>query len=220
MSNIDAVNGVSRKSQGLILFYCSGEIINVLSVCIIFHAARIRIIKMTELTAGVWSSTICSLGIHVAFTRLPLQRQNETFTLSYVTKKERTVRFDSQPLDSLLWYEAPVFIQTLLLSLFLFLRVVGEEVLLSSDWDFMTPGASSEQLTGTADSNKDNKLQQKDINKMIRWFKEVKEFMWGEVFSLSFKPGLSKQTANSVIHTSWILQTWKVSSLLKLSYKN
>lgn len=55
----------------------------------------------------------------------------------------------SQSLHSLLWYEAPVFIQTLLQSLSLLLWVVGEEILLTSDWDFMTPGPSCKQLSWT-----------------------------------------------------------------------
>lgn len=180
-----------------------------------FHADKIRRIKTTELTAGVWSSTICSLGIHVAFTRLPLQQQNKTDNLRmpYVTTKGWTVPFDSQPLHSLLWHEAPVFVQTLLQPPSLFLRVVGEEVLLSSDWDFMSPGASCEQLTGAAESKttNHNKSQQKDKNKMIR------AYVTGS-FQSKLKSWPSKQTARSVTHTSWILQTWKVLSYFNKKY--
>lgn len=32
---------------------------------------------------------------------------------------------------------------------FLLLRVVGEEILLASDWDFVTPGPGCKQLSGT-----------------------------------------------------------------------
>lgn len=39
--------------------------------------------------------------------------------------------------------------QTLLKPPFLLLGVVGEELLLASDWDFVTPGPGCKQLTGT-----------------------------------------------------------------------
>lgn len=54
-----------------------------------------------------------------------------------------------QPLHSLLRYEAPVLIQTLLEPPSLLLRVVGEEILLTSDWDFVTPGPGCKQLRRT-----------------------------------------------------------------------
>lgn len=55
----------------------------------------------------------------------------------------------SQPLHSLLWYEAPVLVQTLLKPPSLLVWVAGEEVLLSSDGDFVTPGPGCKQLRRT-----------------------------------------------------------------------
>lgn len=52
----------------------------------------------------------------------------------------------SQPLHSLLRYEAPVLAETLLQPPSLLLRLVGEEVLLTFHGDFVTPGPGSEQL--------------------------------------------------------------------------
>lgn len=42
-----------------------------------------------------------------------------------------------------------MIIETLLKPLFLLLWVIGEEILLASDWDFVAPGPGCKQLTGT-----------------------------------------------------------------------
>lgn len=53
---------------------------------------------------------------------------------------------NSQSLHSLLWYEAPVLVQTLLEPLSLLVWVIGEEILLTSDWDLVTPGPGCKQF--------------------------------------------------------------------------
>lgn len=54
-----------------------------------------------ELTAGLWSSTISSAGIHLAFTRFPLRRNKHTKSVSNIsiqanTKKSATTTTEQQ----------------------------------------------------------------------------------------------------------------------------
>lgn len=136
---------------------------------------------------------------------------------------------NSQPLHSLLRYEAPVLAETLLQPPSLLLRLVGEEVLLAFHGDFVTPGPGCEQLRRAGGKRRHTRSQTSEAfvtTKEEAWNPNQEDNTW--TFCSIFWPHHESSSHDSLHlaltrwHMSWPKINWvqKKTTKKNLFYTN